>query len=401
MPYLLFDENGTLNYIRLTRGFLLTLGCTPDCNIVLPPGNCPHFRIADCDGNWFFEDLASVAPGSRTPLANGDRISLHDLTIRFLDSVEGLGAKPFPGVLALSAGQKIGKYTVVSQTGKTEHGRFYQLSDFNSKPFGLKVYNKNTTEEERALFKRETDALLACSLPDSLAPYHGFGSINANCYYVTDYYEHPNLAFRISSKAPMPQLDALNVVYDIAEILRDAFRATGTFHGSLMPSNVLYDAEDRMRLAEFGMFYWKSVVLTGGHPCVSPWYISPEAVSGDEMSMQSDMYALGVMLFQMLTGVLPFHSFDERELFQKHLLSPFPLPAERNPNVSVSAGTIQLLLRLSAKDPAGRFPDWDSLLKALDYAASSRLVRTSANAAVRAAADSNMKSTLRLKSKIL
>ena len=168
-----------------------------------------------------------------------------------------------------------------------------------------------------------------------------------------------------------------------------------------MPSNVLYDAEDRMRLAEFGMFYWKSVVLTGGHPCVSPWYISPEAVSGDEMSMQSDMYALGVMLFQMLTGVLPFHSFDERELFQKHLLSPFPLPAERNPNVSVSAGTIQLLLRLSAKDPAGRFPDWDSLLKALDYAASSRLVRTSAKAAVRAAADSNMKSTLRLKSKIL
>ena len=50
MPYLLFDENGTLNYIRLTRGFLLTLGCTPDCNIVLPPGNCPHFRIADSDG---------------------------------------------------------------------------------------------------------------------------------------------------------------------------------------------------------------------------------------------------------------------------------------------------------------------------------------------------------------
>lgn len=397
MPYLLFDENGTLNYIQLEQGFLLTLGGTPDCNIILPPGNCPHFRILDHDGKWFFEDLSSAAPSSRTPLANGDRISLHELTIQFLDSVEDTGAKPFPGVLALSAGQRVGRYTVVNQINKTENGRIYLVADQTSKSFGLKVFSRNATGEEQELFIREMDNLRACGLPASLTPFHDIGVIHSNCYYATDYYEHPDLTFRISSKAPMRQLEALSILYDIAEILRDAFNATGTFHGALTPSNILFDTEEKMKLSEFGLFYWKSVVLTGGHPCASPWYISPEAISGGEISVQSDMYALGILLFQMLTGILPFHSYQENELFRMHLTQPFPLPEERNPNISVTAGTLQLLLKLTDKNPANRFGDWDELLKALDYAASSRQLEPRRKAVNTAA---TVKGTLHLKSRI-
>lgn len=398
MPYLLFDENGTLHYIQLEQGFLLTFGCTPDCNIILPPGNCPHFRILNHENAWFFEDLTSAAPSARTPLANGDRITLNGLVIKFLDSIAETGAEPFPGVIALSSGQKLGGYTITNQQNKTENSRFY-LAAANSKPFGIKVFSKNTTEEEQELFFREMNCLRACALPGTLAPYHNFGVIRTNCYYATDYYESPNLAFRISSKAPMRQLEALSIVYDISEILRDAFQATGTFHGALTPSNILYDADEKMKLSEFGLFYWKSVVLTGGHPCVSPWYISPEAVSGGEISIQSDMYALGIMLFQMLTGILPFHSYQETELFRMHLTQPFPLPEERNPNISVTAGTLQLLLKLTAKDPAGRFGSWDELLKALDYAASSRQLETRKKTPA-PAATTTMKSTLQLKSRI-
>lgn len=398
MPYLLFDENGSLNYIQLEQGFLLTLGCTPDCNIILPQGNCPHFRIFDEKGRWFFQDLTSAAPSARTPLASGDRIFLHDLTITFLESVEGRNAEPFPGVVALSAGQAIDGYTVVSQLGTGEYGRFYLLKDRVDRSFGLKVFSRNVTDEERKLFFRETDTLKACSLPPSLAPYHKFGVLHSNCYYVTEYYEHPSLAFRISSKAPMRQLEALAIVYDIAECLRDAYDATGTFHGSLTPFNILFDSDEKMKLCEFGLFYWKSMVLTGGHPCISPWYISPEAVAGREISIQSDMYALGVMLFQMLTGILPFHSQHEEELLNMHLSRPFPLPEERNPKIFVSSGTLQLLLRMTAKEPENRFDSWNELMKALDYAASSRPPGARGNPA--ASPVGTIKSTLLLKSRI-
>lgn len=397
MPYLLFDENGTLHYIQLEQEFLLTFGCTPDCNIILPPGNCPHFRILNHGNAWFFEDLTSAAPGAHTPLANGDRITLNGLVIKFLDSVTETGAKPFPGVIALSSGQKLGGYTITNQQNKMENSRFYLATNADSKSFGIKVFSKNTTGEEQELFLHEMNRLHACSLPGSLAPYHDFGVIRANCYYATDYYESPSLTFRISSKAPMRQLEALSIIYDISEILRDAFQATGTFHGALTPSNILYDADEKMKLSEFGLFYWKSVTLTGGHPCVSPWYISPEAVSGGEISIQSDMYALGIMLFQMLTGILPFHSHQEAELFRMHLTQPFPLPEERNPNISVTAGTLQLLLKLTAKDPANRFGSWDELLKALDYAASSRQLEIRRKTPV---SEATLKSTLQLKSRI-
>lgn len=397
MPYLLFDENGSLNYIQLEQGFLLTLGCTPDCNIILPQGNCPHFRIYDEMGKWFFQDLSSAAPTARTPLANGDRISLHELTITFLDSVEETGAGPFPGVIALSAGQTIDGYTVVSQLAKGLFSRFYLTEDRTSRSFGLKVFSRNTTPEEQELFIRETDALRACDLPPSLAPYRKFGILHSNCYYITDYYEHPGLAFRISSKAPMRQLEALSIAYDIAECLRDAHEATGTFHGALTPSNILFDSDEKMKLGEFGLFYWKSMVLTGGQPCASPWYISPEAVAGREISIQSDMYALGVILFQMLTGILPFHSFQEQELLNMHLSRPFPLPEERNPGVSVSTGTLQLLLKMTAKEPENRFDSWDELMKAMDYAAASRPLGVRAKTPAPAA---TIQSTMLLKSKL-
>ncbi len=398
MPYLLFEENGTQNYIQLEEGFLLTFGATPDCNIILPPGNCPHFRILDKKGKWFFEDLSSAAPSALSPLANGDRISLHNLTIKFLNSIEGIEAVPFKGVIALSAGQMIGeRYKVVNQISKTENGRLYLASDKDSKSFALKVFTKNTTAEERELFFNETKKLLIADLPDSVMPFHQVGEINSNCYYVTDYCEDPGLTFRISSKAPMQQLEALEIIYDISEILRDAFNATGVFHGSLTPSNILFDSNSKMKLTEFGLFYWKSVVLAGGHPCVSPWYISPEAIAGEEISIQTDMYALGIMLFQMLTGVLPFHSYQENELFRMHLSQPFPLPEERNPNITVTSGTLQLLLKLTDKNPANRFECWDDLLKALDYAASSRQLGQRKKTVSHT---STVKNTLHLKSKI-
>ena len=274
--------------------------------------------------------------------------------------------------------------------------RIYLVRDQKDKSFAMKVFDKTVTSEESEGFLNEIDSIRFASVP-GIAPYHACGVIHHNCYYVTDYYEHPDLAFRISSKAPMEQREALGILRNIAEILRAAYHETGGFHGALSPSKVLYDSDEKMVLSEYGLFVWKSMVLNGGRAFASPWYISPEEISGGEISLQTDMYSLGVMLFQMLTGILPFHSHDEGELLGMHIYKPFPLPSERNPNVTVSSGTLQLLLKMTARDPGDRFRTWDDLLDAISYAEATRQLEN--RPAVSRTAVSE-KSALRLKSRI-
>lgn len=153
-----------------------------------------------------------------------------------------------------------------------------------------------------------------------------------------------------------------------------------------------------MMLSEYGLFVWKSLVLNGGRACTSPWYISPEEISGGEISLQTDMYSLGVMLFQMLTGVLPFHSHDEAELLGMHVYKPFPLPSERNPNVSVSSGTLQMLLKMTARKPEDRFQTWDDLLAAISYAEATRQLENRSTTISRTAPTEQ--NSFRLKSRI-
>ena len=112
MPYLLFTQKKKLNYIKLEKDFMLTMGHTPDCNIVLPPSTSSHFRIFSwTEDNWVLETLGSSPESTRRfiPLGNDDKIELESLTITFLESIEGYDAKPFEGTIALSTDQKIGK----------------------------------------------------------------------------------------------------------------------------------------------------------------------------------------------------------------------------------------------------------------------------------------------------
>lgn len=399
MPYLLFNENGNLNYIQLEKDLMLTLGCTPDCNIILPESSRSHFRIfADESGRWLVENLALPTGDSQkiTSLGNEDQIALSDVTITYLDSIDGTGALPFTGTITLSAGQKIREYTVSNLLNKGSGNRFYLVKDKRDKSFALKVFDKAVSQDEAEGFINEINNVRFAGIP-GIAPYHACGVIHHNCYYVTDYYEHPDLAFRISSKAPMMQPEALSILRNIVEILRAAYHETGLFHGALTPSNILYDSEEKMMLSEYGLFIWKSLVLNGGRACASPWYVSPEEISGGEISIQTDMYSLGVMLFQMLTGILPFHSYDEEELLGMHIYNTFPLPSERNPNVSITSGTLQMLLKMTARQPSDRFQTWDELLSAITYAESTRQLEKRPPVSRTATTE---KTTFRLKSRI-
>lgn len=186
------------------------------------------------------------------------------------------------------------------------------------------------------------------------------------CYYLMDFMESPNLSKRISRKAPFPEVECLEAVHSVAMSLEHAYSAHRMVHRNLKPSNVLYSKDETPLVSDYGLSVWVSKHIAGKVSIASPWYISPEQIAGRRIGWHSDLYSLGVILFHMLTGVLPFHSTVEEELLGMHLNAPFPQPLERNPNVRVLPDTVVMLQGMTAKDPAQRFTSWSSFLRALE-----------------------------------
>ena len=130
-------------------------------------------------------------------------------------------------------------------------------------------------------------------------------------------------------------------------------------------ANILLAADGNVLLTDFGVARLATVDLS----FASPSYISPEqARSPSDLDGRSDQYALGVVLFEALTGVLPFRGADARGVIQQHLLLAPPRPAAVRPDLA--AAVEEVILRALAKDRAQRFPDIAGLVAAFQKAAS-------------------------------
>jgi serine/threonine-protein kinase len=174
-----------------------------------------------------------------------------------------------------------------------------------------------------------------------------------------------SLKIRIAKSAPMQELDALDTVSVTATALNYIYNRRGLVHRNLKPSNILFNAGDEIEISDYGLADWTSEYLTAGVSAASPWYISPEQVSGDEMDWYSDLYSLGIILFQMLTGVLPFHSMNEEEVLSMHINNPLPSPESRNPNVKLHSETIEMLRAMTVKAPSRRYSSWTDFLNTI------------------------------------
>jgi len=139
----------------------------------------------------------------------------------------------------------------------------------------------------------------------------------------------------------------------------------GIVHSHLKPSNILLATDGNVLLTDFGV----ARLATVDFSYASPNYISPEqARSPSDLDGRSDQYALGVVLFEALTGVLPFRDADARGVIQQHQQSLPPRPAELKPDLAKAVEAV--ILRALAKDPAQRFPDIAALVAAFQKAAS-------------------------------
>ncbi len=369
MPYLLFKENKQIKYLRLVPGLSIRAGCSPDCNLPLPPDQCAPFRVADDGhGHWTLYNLNP--PETRTfesaPLTGGMMIPMGNIHLHFREEFEESRGIPVTESLRFAEGQTLEHYTIRSLLSETSPRSRLYLAKSSELPGDriLKVFRKQLDSSEEEEYCRLMEKIQEYSLP-GISSVHDAGIFNRNAWYASDYYPDPNLEFRISAKAPMSPSEAAGILSALIYILNHALQETGMFHGSLTPDGILYKENSKLLLTDFGLFDWKSRILCGGAPCISPWYVSPEQISGGDITWKSDQYSLGIILFRMLTGVLPYHSTDPEVLYGMHLFGPFPLPKERNPNVEISSSMLEVLLRMTARDPDLRYASWDALRKDL------------------------------------
>ena len=186
---------------------------------------------------------------------------------------------------------------------------------------------------------------------------------NGLCFYTAEYLDAPSFARIISVSSPMPEKRVLPRIYAVAQILDEAAEK-GVIHGQLTPAKILYCPRQYDQIIGMGLGDWRRKYYElSSYP--SLWYASPELFRNTPLTWQSDLYSLGIICFQMLSGVLPFRSGDPAELAKMHCEMPLPEISERNPKIHVSRLLYSVLIRMTMKDPAERYTSWKEFMKEL------------------------------------
>lgn len=188
-------------------------------------------------------------------------------------------------------------------------------------------------------------------------------------YFVMEYIRGLDLGKLLQKYATagelMPHEDVLRIGRAVARAL-DFAHARGVIHRDVKPANVMIAEDGRVVLTDFGLAM-DVAQGTSGEVFGSPHYVSPEQARNSAKAVpQSDLYSLGVMLYEMLTGALPFDDPSPTALAMQHLLQPPPPPRERNPDLNAAVEAV--LLKALAKAPDDRFPAAQALMDALEKA---------------------------------
>jgi len=200
-------------------------------------------------------------------------------------------------------------------------------------------------------FLHEARTIAAAEHPH-IVPLYSADSTGGLLYLVMRLLPGHSLEDRIA-EGKLPAAEAVRIALECAGALAAA-HAVGVVHRDIKPANILLDANGNATVTDFGIALVTSRPAREllGSTAGTPHYMSPEQSLGEQVDGRSDVYALGVVLYEMLTGTRPFPGRNATEVIAQHISAPIPKVSDREPATPVAL--VRLVDRMLAKDPAGR-----------------------------------------------
>jgi len=270
--------------------------------------------------------------------------------------------------LDLPPGSASGPYRVVAPLGRGGMAAVYRAHDpALDRDVALKVLPAEFLHDPAfaARFKQEAQVAAKLEHPH-IVPVHAFGIEQGRPWMAMRRLAGGSLAERVR-RGPLPPREAAEALRGVADAL-DYAHARGIVHRDVKPANVLLDEAGRAYLADFGiarMLEGSPVVTATGLIQGSPTYMAPEQAMGTKVDRLADVYSIGVMAFECLTGRAPYTGTTPVAILMKHVQEPVPEPAPAELAPALAA----VVRRCLAKAPADRWPSAGAFAAALEQAA--------------------------------
>lgn len=267
------------------------------------------------------------------------------------------------------------RYRLIRQVGKGGMAYVYKAYDqMLERPVAVKLLKRDYSEDEefRERFKQEAKAAANLSHPN-IVTVHDFGIDPSGVYIVMEYIQGTDLKTSLKEKVKYPYDEGLALMIQACAGLGYAHRA-GIVHCDVKPHNMLVTSDNRLKITDFGIARALSSVESVENQGViwgSPQYFAPEQALGQTPTPASDVYSLGVVMYEVFTGQLPFKADSVEELIRLHQTQIPKEPRLLTPGIPMELE--QVLLKVLAKEPTARYRTADQLGHVLMHI-SSRLV---------------------------
>tara|TARA_B100000609_G_scaffold185468_1_gene169451 strand:+ start:16540 stop:18246 length:1707 start_codon:yes stop_codon:yes gene_type:complete len=273
-----------------------------------------------------------------------------------------------------------GRFVIKDLLGEGGMGKVYLAEQKGlERPVALKLLHAHIAQDEirRERFHREAKAMTRFSHPGATAVYD-FGEWEGQFYIAMEFLQGRPLSDLVPSQCPLPVHQIVDVLSQVCDALGAAHKA-GMIHRDLKPENVMLlkgeNDSTQIKLVDFGLALLaegegQQRLTQEGMLVGTPAYVSPEQAQGHACDARADIYALGVMLYEMLCGMLPFLGDNMMSLMLQHMFAPAQPPSEKKPDLEIHPTLEALAMQCLAKAPDERPPTCEAfrqiLVQALD-----------------------------------
>lgn len=256
-----------------------------------------------------------------------------------------------------------GRYEVVSHIGQGGMADvFLAVDTILNRQVAIKILRADLSSDTVSILRFEREAQAAASLAHpNIVEIYDVGEYKDHHYIVMEYIAGKTLKQVIRSRGPLVNEEAVDIMKQLCSAVAEA-HSRGIIHRDIKPQNVIVKADGSLKILDFGIATaLGSVQLTQANNVMgSVHYLAPELAKGEPASFQSDIYALGIVLYEMLSGDVPYKADQAVQVALKHMREP--MPSVRAINSTVPQSLENIITRCTAKDPSLRYPNAEEML---------------------------------------